>query len=84
MEERVNEVGRVAVVGELGAREVADGLADGAGDDDAGNQDEGVGSCGDQERQHIIPVEDVADDNVQSSNAGLLSMLIGVRQSERV
>lgn len=79
MEERVDEVGRVAVVGELGAGEVADGLADGAGDDDAGNQDERVGSCGNQERQHIVPVEDVADDDVQSSNAGLSSSLVGVQ-----
>ena len=72
MEEGVDEVGCVAVVGELGAAEVADRLPDGASNNDAGDEDEGVSASSNEERQHVVPVKDIADDNVKGSNTGLL------------
>jgi len=66
VEEGVDEIGGVAIRGELRACQVADRLANSAGDNDACDKEHDVGTCGKKERQHAIPVEDVRDGNVQS------------------
>lgn len=71
VEEGVDKVGRVAVRGKLGAREVADGLADSACDHDACNEKHDIGTSREEERKHAIPVEDVRNGNVKGRDAGL-------------
>ena len=61
----MEEIGRVALGWKVRAGEVADWFADDASDDDSGNQTQEIGRSGDEEGQHRVPVENVADDNVQ-------------------
>lgn len=75
-EERVDEVACVALFGERAAVEVAYGPAEDAGYDDGGDEAEGVCCGGDEEGEHVVPVEDVADEDVYRSQTGLLSRLI--------
>ena len=53
--------GAAAGVGQGGAVEVREGLADCDGDDDDGDEDGGVEGGGDEEGEHGVPVEDVGD-----------------------
>lgn len=82
VEEGVDKVGRVAICGKLGAREVADGLADCAGDDDASDENARVGPRCEEKREHAVPVENVGDDNVESCDAGL-GMMVSNSGSKR-
>ena len=70
VEERVDEIGGVAVLGECLAGEVADRAANNASNDNASDEGGSVGGSGDQHGEHRIPVQDVTDDNVHDSQAG--------------
>lgn len=69
--ERIDEVGGVTLVGVGVALHVADGLADEDGHDDDHDENEAVGTSGDEHGKHRIPVEDVADRNVDCGQAAL-------------
>jgi hypothetical protein len=72
VEERVDKGGSVApVVGEILAVEVADGPANDAGNDDDGDEDCGIRASRDEERQHLVPVKNVSDGNVNDCHACL-------------
>lgn len=83
VEERVNEGGRVALGGEVFAGEVADGLADDAGYDDDCNQNEGVCAGGNEEREELVPVEDVCDDDVEGRETSLDSVSAGLARQKQ-
>ena len=68
----MQKVGRVAaLVRESITVEVGNGLAHNACHGDASNQTHEIGGRGNEQRQHGVPVENVADDNVHCSQAGL-------------
>ena len=71
MEKGVDEVGSVAVLGENLAGEIADGLANHAGDNNDGDQDKTICTCGEKHWQHGVPVKNVADYDVNDSKARL-------------
>lgn len=75
-EERVDEVAGVALFGERAAVEVAYGPAEDTGYDDGGDEAEGVCCGGDEEGEHVIPVEDVADEDVYRSQTGLITVAL--------
>ncbi|KFY06276.1 hypothetical protein V492_08092, partial [Pseudogymnoascus sp. VKM F-4246] len=60
-----------AVLGESGAVEVGEGLADGDGDDDDGDEEGGVEAGCDEEGEVAVPEEDVGDCAVEDCYAGL-------------
>lgn len=71
-EKGVYKVGCVALVGERRAREVADGLADDTSHHDGGDETKAIGTGGNQQREHRVPVENVRDYGVNSSDASLV------------
>lgn len=83
-EQRVEEDGRVALGGERVAIEVADGHAHDAGNDDAGNKAEEIGRRRNEQRKKRVPVENVADDDVDFSETGLVFIVISSQNVPRV
>lgn len=79
----MQKIGCVALGRKSIALEVADGLAHNTGDDDARNQTEKVGGRSNEKGQQRVPVENVADDDVDFGKTSLYCSLVKTGFVER-